>query len=231
MLSVKHHSVAYGQSTIIGDLNLEVGKNEIVAVVGRNGMGKTTLLKCVMGLLPVSTGSIHLGEKDITAVAADRRASLGVGYVPQGREIFGQLSVEENLRLGQYVRKDNGAEALERVYQTFPVLKKMARRRGGDLSGGQQQQLAIGRALIFDPKLLILDEPCEGIQPNIVAEIGDLLIRLNQDTGLTVLLVEQKLPFARRVASEFRILDKGRLVAGGDISELSDTLVERHLSV
>jgi len=231
MLTLKGINQFYGGSHTLWDVDFEVASGSITCLMGRNGMGKTTLLKCVMGLLPVSTGSIHLGEKDITAVAADRRASLGVGYVPQGREIFGQLSVEENLRLGQYVRKDNGAEALERVYQTFPVLKKMARRRGGDLSGGQQQQLAIGRALIFDPKLLILDEPCEGIQPNIVAEIGDLLIRLNQDTGLTVLLVEQKLPFARRVASEFRILDKGRLVAGGDISELSDTLVERHLSV
>ena len=231
MLTLKGINQFYGGSHTLWDVDFEVASGSITCLMGRNGMGKTTLLKCVMGLLPVSTGSIHLGEKDITAVAADRRASLGVGYVPQGREIFGQLSVEENLRLGQYVRKDNGAEALERVYQTFPVLKKMARRRGGDLSGGQQQQLAIGRALIFDPKLLILDEPCEGIQPNIVAEIGDLLIRLNQDTGLTVLLVEQKLPFARRVASEFRILDKGRLVAGGDIGELSDTLVERHLSV
>lgn len=231
MLTLKGINQFYGGSHTLWDVDFEVASGSITCLMGRNGMGKTTLLKCVMGLLPVSTGSIHLGEKDITAVAADRRASLGVGYVPQGREIFGQLSVEENLRLGQYVRKDNGAEALERVYQTFPVLKQMARRRGGDLSGGQQQQLAIGRALIFDPKLLILDEPCEGIQPNIVAEIGDLLIRLNQDTGLTVLLVEQKLPFARRVASEFRILDKGRLVAGGDIGELSDTLVERHLSV
>ncbi|MCH9827996.1 MAG: urea ABC transporter ATP-binding subunit UrtE [Gammaproteobacteria bacterium] len=231
MLTLKGINQFYGGSHTLWDVDFEVPTGSITCLMGRNGMGKTTLLKCVMGLLSVSTGSIHLGEKDITAVAADRRASLGVGYVPQGREIFGQLSVEENLRLGQYVRKDNGAEALERVYQTFPVLKQMARRRGGDLSGGQQQQLAIGRALIFDPKLLILDEPCEGIQPNIVAEIGDLLIRLNQDTGLTVLLVEQKLPFARRVASEFRILDKGRLVAGGDIGELSDTLVERHLSV
>ncbi len=231
MLTLKGINQFYGGSHTLWDVDFEVASGSITCLMGRNGMGKTTLLKCVMGLLPVSTGSIHLGGKDITAVAADRRASLGVGYVPQGREIFGQLSVEENLRLGQYVRKDNGAEALERVYQTFPVLKQMARRRGGDLSGGQQQQLAIGRALIFDPKLLILDEPCEGIQPNIVAEIGDLLIRLNKDTGLTVLLVEQKLPFARRVASEFRILDKGRLVAGGDIGELSDTLVERHLSV
>jgi len=231
MLTLKGINQFYGGSHTLWDVDFEVASGSITCLMGRNGMGKTTLLKCVMGLLPVSTGEIQFDERTLKGVAADRRASLGIGYVPQGREIFGQLSVEENLRLGQYVRKDNGAEALERVYQTFPVLKQMARRRGGDLSGGQQQQLAIGRALIFDPKLLILDEPCEGIQPNIVAEIGDLLIRLNKETGLTVLLVEQKLPFARRVASEFRILDKGRLVAGGDIGELSDTLVERHLSV
>lgn len=230
MLSVKHHSVAYGQSTIIGDLNLEVGKNEIVAVVGRNGMGKTTLLKCVMGLLPAATGEIRLGGDDLRKRPAEARATLGVGYVPQGREIFPRLTVEENLKLSLLAGRAKPG-ALDRIYETFPVLRQMTKRRGGDLSGGQQQQLAIGRALLLDPQLLILDEPCEGIQPNIVHDIGELILRLNREQGLTVLLVEQKLPFARRVASEFRILDKGRLVASGAIAGLTDDIVRKHLTV
>ncbi|AXQ27526.1 urea ABC transporter ATP-binding subunit UrtE [Solimonas sp. K1W22B-7] len=231
MLSVKGVNQFYGGSHTLWDVDLEVPTGSVTCLMGRNGMGKTTLLRAVMGLLPLSSGEIRYEGQDIRRIAPDRRAGMGIGYVPQGREIFPQLTVEENLRLGLYVRKSGQAEALEKVYQTFPVLRQMSRRRGGDLSGGQQQQLAIGRALVFDPRLLILDEPCEGIQPNIVQEIGDLILRLNQDTGLTVLLVEQKLPFARRVASEFRILDKGRVVASGAINQLSDDMVRHHLTV
>jgi urea transport system ATP-binding protein len=231
MLAISDLHVAYGQSEVLHGLNVKVAPNEIVAIMGRNGMGKTTLLKSVMGLLPLASGEILFDGADLVKQAADRRAGLGIGYVPQGREIFPQLSVEENLRLGLYARRKPPADALERIYILFPVLKRMARRRGGDLSGGQQQQLAIGRALILEPRLLILDEPCEGIQPNIVHEIGDLILRLNAEHGLTVLLVEQKLPFARRVASHFRILDKGRLVADGAIAELSDEMVKHHLTV
>jgi urea transport system ATP-binding protein len=231
MLEVKSLNQLYGGSHTLWDVDLIVPQGSVTCLMGRNGMGKTTLLKCVMGLLPAASGEIRYEGEDLRKRPADKRAGLGIGYVPQGREIFPQLSVEENLRLGLFVRKGGQAEALERVYATFPVLKQMARRRGGDLSGGQQQQLAIGRALIYDPRLLILDEPCEGIQPNIVHEIGDLILRLNQEQGLTVLLVEQKLPFARRVASEFRILDKGRLVSSGLIAELSDDLVRHHLTV
>jgi urea transport system ATP-binding protein len=199
--------------------------------MGRNGMGKTTLLKCIMGLLPATNGGITFEDTDLLKQSAEERARLGIGYVPQGREIFPQLTVEENLRVGLGIRK-NGARSIPgRIYELFPVLKQMLHRRGGDLSGGQQQQLAIGRALVLEPKLLILDEPTEGIQPNIVHEIGDIILRLNKEEGLTVLLVEQKLPFARRVASEFCILDKGRKVAGGAISELSDQFVRAHLSV
>src|SRR6187431_1432346 len=202
-----------------------------MCVMGRNGMGKTTLLKCIMGLLPANSGSITFEGTDLSKRPAEERARLGIGYVPQGREIFSHLTVEENLRTGLGVRK-NGPRAIpERIFDLFPVLKQMLRRRGGDLSGGQQQQLAIGRALVLEPKLLILDEPTEGIQPNIVHEIGDILLRLNRDAGVTVLLVEQKLPFARRVASEFRILEKGRCVAGGGIDALSDDVVHAHLSV
>jgi len=199
--------------------------------MGRNGMGKTTLLKCIMGLLPATNGGITFEGTDLLKQPAEERARMGIGYVPQGREIFPQLTVEENLRVGLGIRK-NGARSIPgRIYELFPVLKQMLHRRGGDLSGGQQQQLAIGRALVLEPKLLILDEPTEGIQPNIVHEIGDIILRLNKEEGLTVLLVEQKLPFARRVASEFCILDKGRKVAGGAISELSDQFVRAHLSV
>jgi urea transport system ATP-binding protein len=151
--------------------------------------------------------------------------------VPQGREIFSHLTVEENLRIGLGVRKNGPDSIPSRIFDLFPALKRMLNRRGGDLSGGQQQQLAIGRALVLEPKLLILDEPTEGIQPNIVREIGDILLRLNKEEGLTVLLVEQKLPFARRVASEFCILDKGRRVAAGEIGALTDDVVSAHLSV
>src|SRR5579859_2991779 len=202
-----------------------------MCLMGRNGMGKTTLLKCIMGLLPATSGSIAFQGTDLRKYPAEARARIGIGYVPQGREIFSHLTVEENLRVGLGVRKGSARTIPPTVFDLFPVLKQMRNRRGGDLSGGQQQQLAIGRALVLGPKLLILDEPSEGIQPNIVHEIGDILLRLNQDEGLTVLLVEQKLPFARRVASEFSILDKGRRVAAGPIGELTDEVVRAHLSV
>jgi urea transport system ATP-binding protein len=198
--------------------------------MGRNGMGKTTLLKCIMGLLPVASGTIEFESRDLARLPPEVRARLGIGYVPQGREIFAQLTVEENLRIGLTSRRDSVRVIPEHIFEMFPVLKRMLRRRGGDLSGGQQQQLAIGRALVIDPTLLILDEPTEGIQPNIVHEIGDVIVRLRK-AGLTVLLVEHKLPFARRVASDVRILDKGRLVVSSRIEELTDALVQRHLTV
>jgi urea transport system ATP-binding protein len=199
--------------------------------MGRNGMGKTTLLKCIMGLLPTVSGEILYEGQDLRKITADRRARAGIGYVPQGREIFSQLTVEENLRIGLTSGRRKLKEIPDTIFAMFPVLKQMLRRRGGDLSGGQQQQLAIGRALVLDPTLLILDEPTEGIQPNIVHEIGDIIMRLNKEANLTVLLVEQKLPFARRVASEFRIIDKGRVVAADRIAGLTDDLVRHHLTV
>jgi urea transport system ATP-binding protein len=209
---------------------MTVPTGSCTCLMGRNGMGKTTLLKCVMGLLP-STGRILYEGRDIRGLPAEDRAHLRIGYVPQGREIFSQLTVEENLRIGLAARRPRLAEVPEQIFQMFPVLKQMLRRRGGDLSGGQQQQLAIGRALVLDPKLLILDEPTEGIQPNIVHEIGEVIMRLNRESNLTVLLVEQKLPFARRVASDLRILDKGRLVVSDKIGALTDELVQAHLTV
>ncbi|NGY03158.1 urea ABC transporter ATP-binding subunit UrtE [Solimonas terrae] len=233
MLDVRGLNQFYGGSHTLWDVDLAVKAGSRTCLMGRNGMGKTTLLRAVMGLVATRSGEIRYDGRDLGKVPAEARAGLRIGYVPQGREIFSQLSVEENLRIGIYARADKArfADVIDRIYAIFPVLKQMSRRRGGDLSGGQQQQLAIGRALVLDPQLLILDEPCEGIQPNIVHEIGDLILRLNQEHGLTVLLVEQKLPFARRVASEFRIIDKGRMVAGGEIAALSDELIRAHLTV
>ena len=230
ILSVIKVDHSYGGSRTLWGVNLSVPAGSRTCLMGRYGMGKTTLLTCIMGLLPVTGGRIAFEGTDILSYPAERRARLGIGYVPQGREIFPQLTVEENLRIGLGVRK-NGARAIpSRVFELFPALKQMLHRRGGDLSGGQQQQLAIGRALVLEPKLLILDEPTEGIQPNVVHEIGDVLLGLNE-AGVTVLLVEQKLPFARRVASEFRILEKGRCVAGGSIGELTDSVVHEHLGI
>ncbi len=231
MLNINGLNQFYGGSHTLWDVQMTVPKGSITCLMGRNGMGKTTLLRCIMGLLTTQSGQIEFEDKELRDVSAERRASLGIGYVPQGREIFSQLTVEENLRIGLPVRQDRRRSIPDHIFEMFPVLKQMLGRRGGDLSGGQQQQLAIGRALVIEPRFLILDEPTEGIQPNIVHEIGELIQKLNREIGLTVLLVEQKLPFARRVASEFRILDKGRMVVGGQISELSDELVRQHLTV
>lgn len=231
MLRVEGLNQFYGGSHTLWDVDLSVSAGSRVCLLGRNGMGKTTLLKCIMGLLPVASGSISFEGVELVKCSAEERARIGIGYVPQGREIFPHLTVEENLRLGLGVRKGGARSIPPRVFDLFPVLKEMLRRNGGDLSGGQQQQLAIGRALVLEPKLLILDEPTEGIQPNIVHEIGDIVLRLNEVEGLAVLLVEQKLPFARRVASEFCILARGRRVAAGTIGELTDEVVRAHLSV
>jgi len=230
-LAIEGINQSYGGSHTLWDVGLTVPAGSRFCLMGRNGMGKTTLLKCIMGLLPASSGSMEFDGTELRGLTAEMRARLGVGYVPQGREIFSHLTVEENLRIGLGIRKGGARSIPPRIFEMFPVLKKMLRRRGGDLSGGQQQQLAIGRALVLEPKLLILDEPTEGIQPNIVHEIGDVVLRLNKEEGLTVLLVEQKLPFARRVASEFCILEKGRAVASGPIDALTDNVVHAHLSV
>ena len=229
MLAIKALNQFYGGSHTLWDVDFTVAEGSRMCLMGRNGMGKTTLLRCVMGLQPASSGAITFEGTELLQCPAEERARLGIGYVPQGREIFSQLTVEENLQVG--LRKNGPRSVPARIFELFPVLKQMLKRRGGDLSGGQQQQLAIGRALVLEPKLLILDEPTEGIQPNIVHEIGDIVLKLNKEEGLTILLVEQKLPFARRVASEFCILDKGRRVAAGAIDELTDQVVRAHLSV
>ena len=257
MLSISEIDQYYGGSHTLWELSLEVPEGSCMCLMGRNGVGKTTLLKSIMGLIPVRNGTIKMDGLDITSAKAEKRAELGIGYVPQGREIFPLLTVEENLKTGLRAASKMGIKQIpEQIYEIFPVLKQMLNRRGGDLSGGQQQQLAIGRALVLNPKLLILDEPTEGIQPNIVSEIGDVIIRLNRSKGIpapeiketsseihdairrinkemnvTVLLVEQKLPFARKVANQFYIMDRGRGVAVGAMSELSESMVKKYLTV
>jgi urea transport system ATP-binding protein len=220
----------YGGSHILWDLSIRVPEGSCTCLMGRNGVGKTTLLRAIMGSVPIRSGSIRFEDSELVGAAVEQRARRGIGYVPQGREIFPQLSVEENLRTGLAGRRDGAKEIPALVFELFPVLEEMLARRGGDLSGGQQQQLAIGRALAADPKLLILDEPTEGIQPNIVSQIGDVIQTLKEQ-GLTVLLVEQKLPFARRVADGFVIMERGRAVATGSIDELDDRLVKAYLTV
>lgn len=257
MLNISALQQYYGASHTLWDLDLSVPHGACVCLMGRNGVGKTTLLKAIMGLLPVADGSIQFDGVELVRAKAESRAELGIGYVPQGREIFPLLTVEENLKTGLRAASKHGIKKIpESIFEIFPVLKHMLQRRGGDLSGGQQQQLAIGRALVLNPRLLILDEPTEGIQPNVVSEIGDVIIRLNRsrgvatlvlkpqaseihqaidrihkELGVTVLLVEQKLPFARKVANRFCIMDRGRYVAHGDMSELTDDMVKKYLTV
>lgn len=236
MLAIEQLNQFYGESHTLWDLDLDVPAGQCTCVMGRNGVGKTTLLKAVMGEVNVASGHLRYTGGDQSAVeltkkSVEARSRLGIGYVPQGRQIFPLLTVEENLRTGLAARSDGLKKIPERVYELFPVLKEMKHRRGGDLSGGQQQQLAIGRALVIEPKLLILDEPGEGIQPNIVAQIGQVIRQLIKEDGLTVLLVEQKLPFARKYADRFVIMDRGRPVAKGEISELSNELIKQHLTV
>ena len=230
MLSIQNADHFYGESHTLWDLNMNLHAGSRMCLMGRNGVGKSTLLKCSLGIENLHGGTMRFEEHDLRSTRAEDRARLGIAYVPQGREIFARLTVEENLQVGLGVQ-GRKARIPDLVFEIFPVLRSMLGRRGGDLSGGQQQQLAIGRALVLQPKLLILDEPTEGIQPNIVHEIGDIILRLNEELKLTVLLVEQKLPFARRIGKQFVILDKGRNVAAGDIEQLSDKLVAEHLAV
>jgi urea transport system ATP-binding protein len=231
LLAINALNQSYGGSHTLWNVTFDVPAGSRTCLMGRNGMGKTTLLKCIMGLLPATSGSVTFEGTSLCGLPAEARARLGIGYVPQGRDIFPQLTVEENLRVGLGVRKDGPRTIPSQVFELFPVLQQMLGRRGGDLSGGQQQQLAIGRALALEPKLLILDEPTEGIQPNIVHEIGDVILKLNREAGVTILFVEQKLPFARRVANEFHLLDKGHHVAGGSLGELTMDVVRDHLGV
>jgi urea transport system ATP-binding protein len=231
VLTVSGLNQFYGASHTLRDVELSLAPGRVLCLMGRNGVGKTTLLSTLLGLLPAAGGRVVLGEEDVSGLPTEARVRRGMGLVPQGRMIFPDLSVRENLQLALAGRADRCREIPGEVFEYFPVLKEMLDRRGGDLSGGQQQQLAIGRALVLGPRLLLLDEPCEGIQPNIVALIGEVLRRLRDERGMTVLLVEQKLPFARAVADDFALMDRGHIVARGAMAELDEDLVHEYLAV
>ncbi|MER2491125.1 urea ABC transporter ATP-binding subunit UrtE [Catenovulum sediminis] len=231
MIELKAVNQKYGGTQILWDLDMQIKAGSRTCIMGRNGVGKTTLLKCIMGMLPLSTGSLTINGQDMGKQSVEKRPEIGVGYVPQGRHIFGQLTVEENLKVSLNCKRQSSKEIPEHVFDLFPVLKEMLQRRGGDLSGGQQQQLAIARALVLNPDILILDEPNEGIQPNIVQLIRDVLLKLNKEQGMTIVLVEQKLPFARAVGEYFHLMEKGEVVASGNMEALDDKLVAQYLAV
>ncbi len=229
MLEVQKLNQFYGQSHTLRDIDLHVTEGLCTCVMGRNGVGKTTLLRAILGLVPTRSGEVRFRDGELTG-PAERRCARGIGYVPQGRQIFPLLTVEENLAIGLTTRPRGKRRLPSLIHELFPVLKEMKSRRGGDLSGGQQQQLAIGRALALEPELLILDEPTEGIQPSVVSEIADVVTRLKA-AGLTVLLVEQKLPFVRKVVDRFAIMDRGSVMAAGPVDELGDDLIREYLTV
>jgi urea transport system ATP-binding protein len=223
-----------GGSRILRGVSLEVTAGEVVCLMGRNGVGKTTTLRSIMGLRAVRAGTISFDGQSLAPLGTARRAFAGIGYVPQGRDIFPHLTVEENLRVGLLLHPRPRAEAreeLDRVYALFPVLKSMLSRKGGVLSGGQQQQLAIARALLTRPRLLMLDEPTEGIQPSIIEEIGETLKRLRQEGGLAILLVEQFVDFCREVGDRFYAMDRGAITISGSLATLTDEVVREHLQV
>lgn len=231
MLKLERLESGYGDSMVLRGVNLEVRPGQVVCLMGRNGVGKTTLMKSIMGLLKCRSGKLSFEGKDLTSAPPERRAKAGIGYVPQGREIFSQLTVEDNLLLGLEAGRPRKRSVPERVYDMFPVLKEMLHRRGGDLSGGQQQQLAIARALVSEPKLLLLDEPMEGIQPNVVMQIESVIESIKATRSTAVLLVEQSLEFATAIADYYYVVDRGVIVDEGDPAKLGEEEVRRHLTV
>jgi urea transport system ATP-binding protein len=231
MLFVTDLTSHYGAVKALDAVSVNVPKGEVTCVMGRNGVGKTTLLKNIMGLLKTTSGSIWLDGVNLTKQPPNRRARQGLALVPQGRQIFAKLTVEENLRVGLEARTDGKRIIQDEIFELFPVLKTMCRRMGGDLSGGQQQQLAIARALVSNPKVLLLDEPTEGIQPNIIQQIGEVLRKLVTLKGMTIVLVEQYIDFVREFSQSFYIMDRGRVVSNGVTTELTPEIVNRHLSV
>ncbi len=230
-LKVSGLEFSYGEVKVLYGLDLEVSANSISCVMGRNGVGKTTFLRNLVGLEKPSAGTVIMEGKDLSSAPAYERASRGIGYVPQGRQIFPLLTVEENLSVALEAAHAESQAIPDEVYDTFPVLHQMRSRRGGDLSGGQQQQLAIARALVTQPKLLVLDEPTEGIQPNVITQIGEVITRLTEEKGMTILLVEQYADFVRKFAHTFHVMNRGSFIAHGNTSELDDNLVRKHLSV
>jgi urea transport system ATP-binding protein len=231
VLSVENLTFSYDGVQALRGVDVVVPEGQITCLMGRNGVGKTTLMKNIIGLLRHSSGTIRLRDQELDKLTANRRAKAGIALVPQGRQIFPKLTIEENLQVGLQARADGRRKIPEEVYDTFPVLKTMSQRMGGDLSGGQQQQLAIARALVGNPKVLLLDEPTEGIQPNIIQQIGGVLRKLAEERRMAILLVEQYLDFVKEFGEHFYIMNRGRVVAEGVTRDLSDEIVSRHLSV
>ena len=235
MLKLENVASYYGESLAIDQINLEVKEGNFHGIIGKNGMGKSTLLKTIMGLMDKTDGSINLAGKDISKLKTNDRAIEGLGYVPQGRGIMPQFTIEENMIVGTFARHkdyvDRVNEDFEFTLKLFPILKKFWKRRGGDLSGGQQQQLAIARALLTKPKILILDEPTEGIQPNVVEEIENVLIKLNKEFNLTIIIVEQNVQFIKKAANNFSVLERGRIIEEGISSKITSDLVQKYLTI
>jgi urea transport system ATP-binding protein len=231
LLEVHDVSSFYGRTPILQDLSFSLEQGQCMCVIGRNGVGKTTLIRTLMGLTDGATGHIKLNGKDIIATPTHARAAAGLGYVPQGRQIIGNFTVKENILLGTFAGRTARNAIPANCLELFPYLRDNLGRRGGLLSGGQQQQLAIARALALDPLILMLDEPTDGIQPNIVQEIGAMLLRLNRELGLTMILTEQHIKVARRIGHTFILMDNGRVAAHGPIADMTDELVATHMSV
>lgn len=229
MLKIRGMESYYGESKIIPSLDMDVEKGKIVCLIGRNGVGKSTTLKSIMGLVKTPRGSIMFNGEEIIKAPTYDRVKRGIGYVPQGRDIFPQMTVYENLTLGLYAQ--GGKRPMPSyIYELFPILKQFEKRKGGDLSGGQQQQLAIARALVTEPKILILDEPTEGIQPSVIQDIGNVIRRINKELGLTVLIVEQYLDFVLGISDYIYMMEKGNIILKGNTSELDAAEVQRTMT-
>lgn len=231
MLELEKVYSYYGNSPALQDVSMFVESGEFISVLGRNGVGKTTLMRAILGLMDRTTGSIKLDGVELIDKGTHDRAKAGIGYVPQGRGIFPKFTVRENLRMGTFAANRKNKDIDEWIFELFPILKDFLDRQGGNLSGGQQQQLAIGRALLTEPKIILLDEPTEGIQPNVVEQIEQVLVDLNSKHSMTVVLVEQNVEFARRASQRFVILDRGNLAVHGAVTELTDELVHHHMAI
>jgi urea transport system ATP-binding protein len=231
MLSVHQLESGYGESIVLRDISIEVNPGQVVCIMGRNGVGKTTLCKSIMGILKTKQGIISYNQENVTKLAPYQRAKKGIGYVPQGRDIFAQLTVKENLVLGLEAARDGRKTVPQEAIEKFPILPTFYARRGGDLSGGQQQQLAFARALASSPDLLILDEPTEGIQPSIVQDIQDVIRGIKSQGNTAILLVEQSIDFVKSVADYYYVIDKGTVVAEGSIAQLDEDAIKLHLTV
>lgn len=231
MLELQDLNVAYGQSLILRDVNMTIPKDSVVTLLGRNGVGKTTTMRGIMDVANRQSGDIIMNGKNINNLNTEKRARNGIGYVPQGRDIFANLTVWENLKISITIKGKEALSRLDEVYELFPVLKDMRNRKGGVLSGGQQQQLAIGRALLTMPEVLLLDEPTEGIQPSIIDQIGDAIQYLKKTHNMSIFLVEQYLDFAKEISDYFYIMERGSIVKKGSIDELTDEIIQTYLSV